>query len=402
MKTVLVSLVSDQTLPNVQLIKEFREQITDYFFISTVVMEKSGRRKWIEKAAGIEKSEFCEVNHFSFDDIIEQLDKFDFAIYDKIIVNLTGGTKVMTLAADGYFKELGSDIYYITGSNNNDYIKLYPGRKKITTEFKTKISISEYLDAYGFKYVKSEQSNISVEYISKIYSLYCDGLFYNHQEALSYLRSRRGKTVNKQALEENSLLQQLLKEIEYPIKEDKLNKIEVKFLSGEWFEEYIGLRLKKELSLSDDEIMIGVKIEKDIPNQVTNSVTDLLGDDIEVRDDNPNEIDVMFVFNNKFYTIECKTSIIGFKDVFQKKETNILGETIYKADSLKNKFGLFANSSIVTLSSFREYLNVDDRNTYTSRKDEMNDRINRANLSRIKLIDKDKLNNSSSIFELIK
>lgn len=40
MKTLLISLVSDQTLPNVQLIKEFKKEVTDYLFISTEKMEK--------------------------------------------------------------------------------------------------------------------------------------------------------------------------------------------------------------------------------------------------------------------------------------------------------------------------------------------------------------------------
>src|SRR5690554_7453771 len=163
MKTLLISLVSDQTLPNVQLIKEMKSEVTEYLFISTEKMEKKGCRRWIEKAAALDKDN-SSLNHivvkeFSFDDIVEKLDKFDFSSFNKLILNLTGGTKVLTLAAHDYFKQLGADVYYVTGYEN-EYIKIFPGRFKQVNHFSSKITIAEYLYAYGFTFEESKKSEI--------------------------------------------------------------------------------------------------------------------------------------------------------------------------------------------------------------------------------------------------
>ena len=61
-------------------------------------MEWKKGRDWI-KAARIESSnELIIVNEFSYEDIQRKLNEYNFQQFDKIIVNLTGGTKVMTIA----------------------------------------------------------------------------------------------------------------------------------------------------------------------------------------------------------------------------------------------------------------------------------------------------------------
>ena len=127
-KTLLVSLVSDQTIPNVHLINEYGSQIDQYLFISTQAMEKKGVRQWIVNACHLPGESLLPavvVDQFSFDNIELQLDRIDFEAYGRIIVNLTGGTKVMTLAAFDFFKDLGAEIFYITGSDDR-LIKLAP------------------------------------------------------------------------------------------------------------------------------------------------------------------------------------------------------------------------------------------------------------------------------------
>lgn len=410
MKTLLVSLVSDQTLPNVQFIKELIDQVDVYLFLTTAGMESSGKRKWIINATKIDSVKEVTpiiVDQFSFDDITTKLDSFDFSAYNKIIVNLTGGTKVMTLAADVFFKDLGSEIYYITGSNNNDFIKLFPGRKKTITSFNSRITIAEYLKAYGFSFEVSALSGISIAYTKHFFNLYCDKIFDKHKETINSLRAYRKKGLKKKELVKREDILNFLAEIEFPVEiENGLTAVLAKYLTGDWFEEYIGLHLKEELGLSDDELMIGVTLHKEIPPKVTNDVTTLLGD-VKVEDKAPNEFDVMFVYNNRFYSIECKTSIIDKREVLKNnemksKDVNILGDTIYKADSLKNKFGLFANSSIITLTCLKEYIEIDDKGTRNNRIQDMSSLINRANLSRIKLIDREMIRGRKTFFELLK
>src|SRR5690606_1337273 len=122
-----------------------------------------------------------------------------------------------------------------------------------------------------------------------------------------------------------------------------------------------------------------------------------------------NEFDVMFIYNNKFYTIECKTSIINQvvnglnKDgTIKFKQSNILGETIYKADYLKNRFGLFAKPVILTLTIISEYVTEpENQGDRKSRAKSINDLINRCNLSNITLIHKNLLCSTDKLTSLI-
>lgn len=413
MKTLLISLVSDQTLPNVQLVKEMKKEVTDYLFISTEKMEKKGCRRWIEKAAALDKNS-SKLNHivvkeFSFDDIGEKLDEFDFSAYEKLILNLTGGTKVLTLVAHDYFKQMGAEVYYVTGFNN-EFIKIFPGRFKQINLFSSKINIADYLYAYGFDFELSDKSNIDEHYTNYLFNKYLENGFADYSDELNFLRSKRDNGVKTLSTAKINL-SYFLKYIDYkPIESNKLSSTEVKYLTGDWLEEYVGNRIKNELSLSDEELFVGVTLYKELSQQQSNNVQELLGEGVLLSDSSPNnEIDVMFVYNNKFYTIECKTSIINQvvnglnENGSQKfKQSNILGETIYKADYLKNRFGLFAKSVILTLTSFNQYvteqISLGDRK---SRAKAMEDLINRCNLSNITLIDKNRLCSTDKLTSLL-
>ena len=54
MESILVSIISDQTIPNLLIIKELADQYQSQVFITTKKMEEAGKSLWIEKAAGIE------------------------------------------------------------------------------------------------------------------------------------------------------------------------------------------------------------------------------------------------------------------------------------------------------------------------------------------------------------
>lgn len=49
MKTVLVSVISDQTTSNVLLIRELKGQYDELLFIATNYTEQKGLRKWNEQ-----------------------------------------------------------------------------------------------------------------------------------------------------------------------------------------------------------------------------------------------------------------------------------------------------------------------------------------------------------------
>ena len=414
MKALLVSLVSDQTLPDVQLIKEFSGDITDSIFITTEAMERKGTRRWIEDVIHVNALSPIIVDEFSVNDITTKLSEFDFSHYDKVIVNLTGGTKIMTLAAYDFFKEKDATIYYVTGIEN-DYIQLFPGKRKLKKSLNSTITLEEYLMSYGFEIRPTQASGISFEQTEQIFQKYTKGVFKNHRKTLRFLRTRRNNGVKANDFDKVSYF---LECIDFKTENNSLSSQQVKYLTGEWFEEYIGERIKRELQLRESDIMIGAIIRKDIAySKEMNPTKELLGIDAAVELSPENEIDVMFMWRSKFHIIECKTSIIDSREEIKPqksakgklmlgekgntiqtktKSINILGDTIYKSDALKTKFGLFAKSYIFTLTDFKEYISKDNNKT-----SQMIGLLNRASSSRVKVVDKEQLMNEKQIKSLL-
>ena len=409
MKTLLVSLVSDQTIPNVQLINELKDNKTEYLFITTKKMEEKGCRQWIEKATGI-KSVLNPiiVNEYSYDDIKHKLNEFDVSLYGKIIVNLTGGTKVMTIAAHDFFKEEGADIYYVTGVDKK-IIKIFPGKKKLESIIMNSLSVEEYLIAYGFTVQKNDSKHVEDKITRKFFNMFCNKEIYNYVTVINKLRAYRNKGLKENSFDKDIAI--FLQSLDF--KSDKpscLSADEIKYLTGEWFEQYVYNEIKKDFHLDDTKILMGVKLNKEIKDIETNILKQLLQTE-DVQSALPkNEIDVIFMYNGRIYVIECKTSIVDIKEnklgqngekIIKSNEINFLGETIYKADSINNKFGLFAKSFIFTMTDFKEYIYSEDIGEAKNKKRKMEELINRASMAKISIADRNILTKSKSIKDII-
>jgi hypothetical protein len=371
MAKILVSLVSDQTLPNVELIKEFQESIYSYVFIITKKMHR--QYEWIINTTQIKEYDKIEIDPFDRADIEQKLNGYPFGD-DEIILNITGGTKLTLLIVNDFFKNIGATIFYVTGQNK-EYIKVFPNRGKQKLTFEKKLTLREYLSAYGFEYtdtgcyLKQDQASRIFEYFDKN----------NLSEVFEFIepvRLNRGKSMDI----DNPNLLNFLNIVNYQF-DKKLNKKDTKYLSGDWLEEFVYFKVKEELNLSDDEIATGINIKKE-------------GID--------NEIDVIFIYNHQLFIIECKTSVIDKrkvklvrdgKEIEEIKEIKLLGEIIYKSDALRNSFGLFANTSILTTEELR--------NEDSSPKNGYEGHFQRMKLSRIKLITKSDLIESTSISKLL-
>lgn len=347
MAKILVSLISDQTIPNVEFIREMEDAVDSYLFVSTNGMEKNGNRQWILNAVNLHENKILEpviVDAFSFEDIEEKLMQ---AVNDEdtYFVNLTGGTKVMSLAVYEFFKTVNSEMYYLTGQGKK--IKVHPGRKKVTSPLKSEISLTDYLTAYGFR-IEKKSEPLKPKATSEILLKYFLNEFDKERDVpmLEILREARSKGIKN--LEEHDKLSEFLTRIGFePQVKSKLTKYECQYLSGDWLEEYLFHFIKDEFKIDESAIAIGLNTRKN---------------------DSPNEFDVLLMKNNKIYLFECKTSIYIDSDESQ----TFIGETIYKSDSLRNKFGLFAQTTVVTLSDL------------TAPKLELH--LKRAEASRVKLI----------------
>ncbi|MBF0103342.1 MAG: DUF1887 family protein [Desulfobacterales bacterium] len=357
MSKVLVSLVSDQTIPNILLIRELGD-INKYIFITTEKMEKNHVTDSIISASGIAKGVYSKINVLedSSSDIEHKLRQIEFDDDDEFFVNLTCGTKIMSIAVYNFFVIKSCEIYYIS-IGKNSYQKLFPEKKKRDFDIQYRLGVREYLTSYGISIENPNKTNILVkteQETDQFFECYLK-LSYESHGLLNQLRPYRNK--KQIAITEIDGLQQFLDEIHFKSnKPDILNRDEIQYLTGSWFEEYIYNRIKDCLGLNTDHIALNINIQRR-----------------KVK----NELDVVFTIGNELHVVECKTSIFNSEN-----DHNITNESIYKLAALKKDFGLTVKSYIFTLSPRGE------EKQFVRQTD-----INRSQLFNIQIIDRQMIQN---------
>ncbi len=371
MSNVLVSLVSTQTIPNVLFIKEMEkrmENIRMYLFVSTEKMEDKGKTDFIIQGSHIKKSkkEIIKVVEDSIEDINSKLIEFakeKLSDEDNLIVNLTGGTKIMSIGVYNFFKERTSTIYYLP-IDKNIYKQIFPSLTHREHKLNFRISLKDYLISYGIE-IKSKDINKTLKDKEYTESLFRE--FLNNKidtEIIDELRKER----NKKEIRLDEKIKSFLEKIKFDIeKEGSINKKDINYLTGGWLEEYGYNLVRGHIQLDDNKIGLNVQIS---------------------HDKTQNEFDVMFVHENILYVIECKTAL---KD----DKRNLLNDTLYKLSALNKNFGL----------NVRGYLFTLDRNLRGPEGEIKKDYQNRSDLLKVTLVDRAILSDReklSEIFDSIK
>lgn len=325
MKSLIVCILGYRMVPNIQFIKEKRTDQTEFLFISDPDLEEKAIRLSIKEAFDINERELTPiiVDEYDARTLEEELKKRHFEAYDHIYVNVSEGTIVTANVTVEFFKDYIAEIYFIPDTISY-MVQIFPKRKRGKIEIRHKIDMQEYVTSHGLEMRGGRLSGISRNYIQKMLLLY---LANNNSRwwTISRLRPYRGKKY-RYRMDKFPELDLFLKSIDFPLADRSrqyINREEIGFLTGDWFEEYVYYLIKDEFKLSGDNIKTGITVSKD---------------------GMMNEFDVMFFYNGMLYTIECKTSI---KD----KERNIMTDTIYKVKALQNNLGYYSDSNIFTLSS---------------------------------------------------
>ncbi len=331
MSNILISLLSEQTIPNLLLIKELPD-IDRYILISTKKMEKRKVSDWIIEASGFSQNQFqiISVIEDSLSDIENQLHYLEFDDEDFLFINLTGGTKIMSIGVYNFFMKKGGKIFYIP-IGKNVYRQLFPEIKNRENTIHFRLGVREYLTSYGIE-IKSSNLNHLVKppaFTTSYFQTYLAHAQENKfQEVIEGLRQHRNK--NRHPLDDAEKI--YLEQIRFsePSQENQqhpfLTKKEIRYLTGDWLEEFVYCTVQKYLELEDPFIAIGTQTEK-------NGV--------------PNEFDVLFVYENTLHVIECKTKFVD-------NGKNLVNDSLYKLAALRKDFGLNANSYIFTLIKFGE------------------------------------------------
>jgi hypothetical protein len=324
MAKVLISLISDQTIPNVLFLKEYENKVSRYIFITTNKMEQQGKLSWILNATGIQEEQYQKAVVIE-DELISvdrELNRLELNYEDEYILNLTGGTKIMSIGVYNYFLHRNSEIYYIPIGKNISK-KIFPPVQQREFPITYRTDLITYLISYGIDIINPNEINILSQseeftqmFFARNYSINIElrNLF-NHKKSTKRESCIKSELPN---------LFKWLEQIDFPFEQKNiLSKEETFYLSGGWLEEYTYSKIKAMLNLSDKNIGLNIKIK---------------------RQKVSNEFDVMFVLDNAIYVLECKTGLTR-KDLYE--------ETVYKLAALRKDFGLFVNSYIVTMTEVR-------------------------------------------------
>jgi hypothetical protein len=340
MKTIHVCLMSDQAIPNILSVHHFRPD--ELLLVSTPVMEKREKSRHILAAlasVGVDyegRHSIIEVPEDSIQETHRRLDAWmsgqqEAADY---ILNLTGGTKMMSIAAYEFFKDYGARMIYIP-LGRNEFITPFPKKHTGSPEpLALRLPVAGYLAAYGLKVVNARglQKGKSDAAARRELSAWIVANY----EKIKPLLERLGEKLRKHrdnrdgfmlniaytpGMEEKELLDRMdfVQDGDHIAKH--LDKSEIGFVTGGWLEEFCYNQVAALIGKGIDDAVIGVKI--------MNS---------NKRD---NEFDVMFTRGNALYTVECKSL---------DQHDDPRADALYKIAALQKEFGLRVESFFVSTS----------------------------------------------------
>ena len=368
---VHVCLVSDQAIPNFVPVvdKEFRPKevvllVTDKMKAKAEILAKIMRERC---AVGVRLLDVADA--YDMAQVGEQV----FTLLcdedkSQVALNVTGGTKLMAIAAYGMFKDAGYPSFYFTDNSNE--IILLDSNERLPALQPSKIKIEDYLSLHGYPPRDSLQKAVSHrqwltfgEELVRVHTNFADEL-----GALNFEISKAVKE-NKQTLEctaPRGRNAQNMDQLLYLLdtnglaveKNGKLVFADLdarQYVGGGWFEDYV-FQVAKSLPGVQD-IALNVQIET-----------------ADAKTHQNNELDVVLLINNVLHVLECKTA--NFTRSEAKAE-----EALYKLESLKKLGGLRTKAMLL---SYRELLP-------TSR--------DRANGAKISLIEQKDLKGMKTLLE---
>ncbi|HQJ95370.1 MAG TPA: DUF1887 family CARF protein [Syntrophorhabdaceae bacterium] len=345
MSRIHVCLVSDQPIPNLIPLRmeEFRPEKV-ILLVSTDMKLQADRLEKVIKGWAI-KVEKIPIDAYDLEFARQTCTKI-LSRYEstEIILNATGGTKIMAFAAFEVFRELGKTILYV--DTRDRWIQvLSPKSQRI--DFKGVLKVPTYLNAYGQIILneRTDKDKISqhlpaVTELVKICEEYQDAIkiLNGYVAPLRNARTFPLKIEIKKHDYENQSFQKIIELYEkFGILKFDDNVIrlpdleDVEFISGGWLEEYV---FHAVTTLSVTDVRMGVEVKYDTPGSRYPT----------------NEYDVVFTHNNRLFLIECKTKRFEGAD-----RASFNDEPIYKLENLRDAAGgVYGKGMLVSYRSLTE------------------------------------------------
>ena len=345
---LVILLVSEQTVPNVQFLKWFfknNRETVDILFISTEKMENKKKSHDIIEAILLSETHIAKWNKICVDE--NSLDDFENKVdsllsewnHSAFAVNITGGTKIMSLSAYTYFQDKENcEIFY--QPLNQPLQRLFPEHAEFGIS--ELLNLKEYMTAHGIVFSTTNKCVKEYDYNKNVY----ESVIRDNRKLISplvemqnnaYLKNifKRKNSLNLKQVPDEKFTTQDGKLLDKNLVCDVVSKFgfdienfsnaELRYITGGWFEEFVYQKIKNTFGLSDDKIALNVRIEKF---------------------NDKNELDVIYIKDNCLHVIECKSFVDG------KEGYKVLNDALYKLQAImKSKFGLNAKSYLYTKSN---------------------------------------------------
>lgn len=290
---ILISLVSEQTLPNVLFIRQM-EKYDFYVFVTTSRMDIEEKANAIIEVAQIDNHLKLVVEPDNIEQIFGKLSELNFSQVDELHLHITGGTKLMALTAYSFFTSRYNNVrvFYIP-IHKSIIQQVFPDQTEIPLV--SHVNLPEYLTSHGIM-------------------IYNEDRDFDDQRKYASASKFIGEIASGQVPHE----------IQGVIRGNGSGNSRV-FLGGGWFELWAAVRIKELLGLKSDEISMNMKLAKSRskPSDFT-------------------EYDVVFVRDNRLFIAECKYFSSG-KFSMQKVRADW-----YKLAGLQLQMGLYATPFFLT------------------------------------------------------
>lgn len=340
MKSVHVVLVSDQPIPNLTTILQFKPELVLLLFTSDKKAQKDRLQKVLKQRQFTVETR--EILPYDMGNVISVCEGIISEHHDHdISLNITGGTKIGTMGAFQVFYSSDKPIYYVN-THDSKILKVSPDTGELPIE--VRIGIKEYLAAYGFNMTgyASDETNIlkrreATRFLAES-AIANEHLISVLNKAVSCAKGQ--ELPHEIILPDTSEIRKLATMLE-DVGMLKANGAKVTidtkemedYLCGFWFEEFVYTTAK---SIGADEVKLNVTGTWDA----------------EVKVKPTNEFDIMISKGVRLALISCKTS-----DPNKSKDGSGEGigkEFLYELESLSdNALGLFGRRMIASVRQIR-------------------------------------------------
>lgn len=302
--STIFCLVSRQAMANVLPVLMFQPKSVVLF---TTPEEKqcADNLEKLFKSKGIKVNRLDGLNahdYINFKDVVKsELEKTE----GDVILNVTGGTKLMAFAAYEAFAEKDKKIIYCN-TENKHIINLFP---QVNTQPLTlNLSIKDYLISYGYEIVSTRTKGLNEAHKRLFDLLFEKQLLIKFSEFLDRFRSESAdnKSIKTYNDKRDSIFSIQKTTSAYILFVNKLQfrYDDDKFLKGDWLE-FIMLYHLENLGIDSE---LGVKVTS--------------------KGNVENEIDLIFIKGYQLYLISCKSG--------RKNDPN---KDLYEIETLRNVAG---------------------------------------------------------------